>query len=652
MTGGAMMDKKNQKKEFFLVRWCKRMFLGPSRELSVSDERYDSPGKLAVKRFFRKPLATAAVIVLLLMFAFVFIGPLFAPVDLSYMESMHPNVAPTHGMMAISDEMKDGTATISSRGTFTLGLSTDGKLYTWGYYGGTLKNKPQTNVLTVPEEAKQEKILYAAAGSDHCVAIGESGKVYTWGQYDNGQYGRDGSMIAAVLKQPNELINGTIDAAKVKQLAVGVQVTAILMEDGTLYAWGNDQAGATNVQSILSAIKKDGLRLSQIVFTNTGLFGVSTDGEFVTGNNATFDSYTAKDENGVNQIVKTREYIGDRKIVSMAGTGDSLAVVLDDGELLVFGKAGEAPALPEGEKAVSVSAGSRHFTMLTDKGRVLAWGNGKLGQTNVPKKLQAEGAVDQVISSGFQNYAFKDGRFIGSWGLKGYLMGTDEMGRDIFNRVMNGGKMTMTVGAVAVIVATIIGVIIGCISGYFGGKVDMLLMRVTEIFGAIPFLPFALVLSAILQSSDLNENIRIFIIMVILGVLSWTGLARLIRGQVLAEREKEFVTAARSMGVKEKRIAFKHILPNVISVILVSVTLDFASCMLTESSLSYLGFGVQLPRPTWGNMLYGCRNATVIQNYWWRWLFPAIFLSVAVICINVIGDSLRDVLDPKSEVEK
>ena len=180
----------------------------------------------------------------------------------------------------------------------------------------------------------------------------------------------------------------------------------------------------------------------------------------------------------------------------------------------------------------------------------------------------------------------------------------------------------------------------------------MLLMRVTEIFGAIPFLPFALVLSAVLQASDLTENVRIFIIMVILGVLSWTGLARLIRGQVLAEREKEFVTAARSMGVPERRIAFKHILPNVISVILVSVTLDFASCMLTESSLSYLGFGVQLPRPTWGNMLYGCRNATVIQNYWWRWLFPAIFLSVAVICINVIGDALRDVLDPKSEVEK
>ena len=175
--------------------------------------------------------------------------------------------------------------------------------------------------------------------------------------------------------------------------------------------------------------------------------------------------------------------------------------------------------------------------------------------------------------------------------------------------------------------------------------------RLTEIVGAIPFLPFALCLSAIFQASDIHEDTRIVIIMLILGVLSWTGLARLVRGQILAEREKEFVTAARSMGVKEGRIAFRHILPNIVSVILVTVTLDFASCMLTESSLSYLGFGVQLPRPTWGNMLDGSRSALVIQSFWWRWVFPALFLSVVVICINIIGDTLRDVLDPKS-VEK
>ena len=429
-------------------------------------------------------------------------------------------------------------------------------------------------------------------------------------------------------------------------------MTAILMKDGTVIAWGNDGAGATNMKSILKQIRKEDLRLDQIVFTNTGFYGVSTDGEFITGSSTKYDSCNVRDENGVSRVVDTKEYIGDRKVVDIAASGEAVILLLEDGEVLMAGTNDEFPVLPEGESIVAVSAGVRHFTMLTSDGEVYAWGNGKLGQTNVPKKLQSGGAVDQIISTGFQNYAFKDGKFVGAWGLKGYMMGTDEMGRDIFNRVLNGGKMTMTIGAVAVIVATIIGVIVGCISGYFGGKVDMLLMRVTEIFGAIPFLPFALVLSAVLQASDLHEDTRIFIIMLILGVLSWTGLARLIRGQVLAEREKEFVTAARSMGVKERSIAFRHILPNVISVILVSVTLDFASCMLTESSLSYLGFGVQLPRPTWGNMLYGCKNSTVIQNYWWRWLFPAIFLSLAVICINIIGDTLRDVLDPKSEVEK
>ncbi len=145
---------------------------------------------------------------------------------------------------------------------------------------------------------------------------------------------------------------------------------------------------------------------------------------------------------------------------------------------------------------------------------------------------------------------------------------------------------------------------------------------------------------------------RIFIIMCILGVLTWPSLARLVRGQVLVTRENEYVVAAQSMGVKESRIAFKHILPNVISVILVSLTLDFAGCMLTESSLSYLGFGVTYPRPTWGNMLNAARNATIIKNYWWQWLFTSIFLAITTICINIVGDALRDVMDPKSNIDK
>ena len=126
----------------------------------------------------------------------------------------------------------------------------------------------------------------------------------------------------------------------------------------------------------------------------------------------------------------------------------------------------------------------------------------------------------------------------------------------------------------------------------------------------------------------------------------------MIRGQVLAEREKDFVLAAKAMGVKESRITFKHILPNIVSIIFVSVTLDFAGCLLTESSLSYLGFGVQEPRATWGNMLNAAKSDVVIKTYWWQWVFPSIFLAIATISINIIGDALRDALDPRGTGER
>ncbi len=635
-------NKKNIKRSSNFFGMFGGMFAGGwAKEATIANERYDSPSKLAVKRFFRKPLAVGALTILISMFLFVMIGPLVNPIDLSYTETLHTNVAPNMSMMSIPKAMKENPKAISSQGSFTLGLDQKGDVHVWGYFYTFSKDKSK-NVMNIPDEVEKANIVMAAAGTDHCIAIGDDGKIYGWGKNDNAQYGREGRMLGD-FPQPMELINGKIDVDNVAQLICGDQTTAILMKDGTLYAWGNAAAKCMNLGSIMKLVEEEELKFQKVCFTTTNIFGISMDGKFITGNNKQYEYYK-----GVN----TAEYIGDRKAVDIAATGDSIALLLDDGELLSLGSIKSSPNLGMNEQIVSIEAGARHFTMVTNKGRAVAWGNGKLGQTEVPENLTEADSVDQVYASGFQNYAFKDGKLVEKWGLKGYLMGTDDLGRDVFNRVVNGGRMTMTIGAVAVIVSSIIGIIVGCISGYFGGWIDLLLMRVTEIFSAIPFLPFALVLSAVLQGSSLSEDIRIFIIMIILGLLSWTGLAKLVRGQILAEREKEFVVAAQSMGVKESRIAFKHILPNVISVIIVSLTLDFATCMLTESSLSYLGFGVKLPRPTWGNMLDGCRNSLVIQNYWWRWVFPALFLAVTVICINIIGDTLRDILDPKSEVEK
>jgi len=157
-----------------------------------------------------------------------------------------------------------------------------------------------------------------------------------------------------------------------------------------------------------------------------------------------------------------------------------------------------------------------------------------------------------------------------------------------------------------------------------------------------------MILSAVIGSS-MDSNQKMYLIMVVLGVLSWVPTCRLVRAQILAQREMEYVTAAKAMGIKEWQIVFRHILPNVISLLLVSMTLDFATCMLTESTLSYLGFGIPLPTPTWGNLLTGANNSVVIQQYWWQWVFPATIFGICTICINMIGDGLRDAADPKSQ---
>ena len=420
------------------------------------------------------------------------------------------------------------------------------------------------------------------------------------------------------------------------------------MNDGTLYMWGNKLTYA-NIDKFLN---NDGMK--DVEFLLNYIVGIKEDGTSIyTGTRGLYGTLRSN-VNGKSE--KTKAFLDGRTIERIVATSDTLCLELSDGSIALSGDftsdALPIPEMEEGEHFLigSISAGTYHYTGITNKGHVYSWGKNHFGQSEAPAK--AQGAA-KTFAGSFQNYAVdENGKLMATWGLKGYLFGTDTYGADIFQRICAGGKMTMTIGAVAVIISTIIGIIIGCLAGYFGGKVDMVLMRVTEIFTAIPFLPFAMILSSVMSQMTLSEDMRIFIIMAILGVLTWPSLARLVRGQVLVARESEYVTAAKAMGVSERVIAFKHILPNIISVILVTLTLDFAGCMLTESSLSYLGFGVSYPRPTWGNMLNGANNATIIGNYWWQWLFTSLFLAVTTICINIVGDTLRDVMDPKSNIDK
>lgn len=643
---------KNEKKKVSstLGSWFKRMFKGGSKELSEDEkfavEKIESPSVMAVKAFFRRPLAVIALVVLISLFLLVFIGPMYIPMDLTYTDALQANIAPVWNMRDVPDGLKDNVRTISGFGNFTVGVSQENSFYIWG---STTDNLTGEDYGAIPDSIQDGNVLTAAAGSDHIIAITTDGKIVGWGNDNLGQFGYVKNEADPYLQMPEEFITGTIDPDSVDFLDCGYQATALVL-DGKLYVWGNTKALLNMVDIHTNEDFQQGVKA--VVMSNYYAVVLMEDGSVSTGG----ATYTLNRQTGYSsvegKVKNTSAHLRQKKVIQMAATDNCFAFLTEDGEIVVTGAAkyGETnvPTLPDGEKFVQVVAGTKHFLALTDKGTVYGWGHDDSGQLDV-----AGSTASTIYAGAKQSYLVDEGGAVTETsGLQGYFFGTDRQGRDVLTRIIHGGKMTMTIGAVAVIVSTIIAIIVGCISGYFGGWVDMILMRVTEIFSAIPFLPFAMMLSYVIRTMPIDETTRIFIIMVILGLLSWTGLARMIRAQVLAEREKEFVTAAKSMGVKEGRIAFKHILPNVISVILVSVTLDFAGCLLTESSLSYLGFGVQQPTPTWGNMLNGANNSIVIQNYWWQWVFPAIFLAIATISINIIGDTLRDVLDPKSSQEK
>ncbi|MGL5822963.1 MAG: oligopeptide ABC transporter permease [Sarcina sp.] len=231
-----------------------------------------------------------------------------------------------------------------------------------------------------------------------------------------------------------------------------------------------------------------------------------------------------------------------------------------------------------------------------------------------------------------------------------HILGTDNVGRDVFARLMYGGRYSLSIGIVAVAISVTIGSTLGVVAGYYGGKIDGFIMRVVDVFMCFPFLPLLIMVSAVMQEVDVPTEYRIYVVMAVIGCLSWTGTCRMVRGQVLSLREQEFMQAAEALGLSDFRKMFFHLLPNTFAVIIVSATLGIGGAILTESSLSFLGMGVTPPIPTWGNMIQTANDYFTMSNRPWLWIPPGICIFLTVMSINIFGDGLRDALDPKLKV--
>ncbi len=228
-------------------------------------------------------------------------------------------------------------------------------------------------------------------------------------------------------------------------------------------------------------------------------------------------------------------------------------------------------------------------------------------------------------------------------------LGTDNEGYDILVRLMYGGRISLIVSFLAVFLITILGVILGGIAGYFGGWVDNVIMRLCDVLMCLPGVPILLILSTILDASDVDAKYRIYLLMIYLTFISWTGTARLVRGQILSLREQEYMVAAEAMGYSTGRKIFKHLIPNVMPQLIVQMSLSLGSMILYEATLSYLNLGVKAPYAAWGSMInIISNNQDILQNHWYVWVPAGVCIVIAVLGFNFVGDGLRDALDPKA----
>ena len=228
-----------------------------------------------------------------------------------------------------------------------------------------------------------------------------------------------------------------------------------------------------------------------------------------------------------------------------------------------------------------------------------------------------------------------------------HWLGTDKNGMDMLTRLMYGGRVSLMIGFIVVIISAALGVVLGGVSGYFGGWVDNLIMRIVDIFYCIPSTPLIIILGAAMDGMRVDPQIRMLYLMLILGFLGWPGIARLVRGQILSLREQEFMTATEACGISVSRRIFRHLIPNVIPQLIVNCTMSLGSTIITEATLSFLGLGVKFPFASWGNIINDVNNTYVLTNYWFIWIPAGICLMLTVLGFNFVGDGLRDAFDPK-----
>ena len=591
-----------------------------------------SPARLVAKRFFRNKLAMVGLVILIILFAFSFLGSIIYPYsqfqkftgtnkqDREYAVSGEPSSV--YKYLLNEEDVTDAKDFVDS---YIIELEKEGAAVDSKEF--ILKNDKYRLTRLYESLYTLDKISGYAGKIDHLTeTIGD------------GNFSED---VAAKLL---EIWNGRSKSAKSDTITI----------DGIEYllVYGSKSTGTEIYSDFPEDQVRDGLLATRLVFDKVAPdapdisdeFRVSALGALAGERKFTFEGqeYTIVNESGEELIEDAAGKI--QFGISKDSTRDELGQDTFDIEFkkTMVGIIDQMEA--EGLREYTFRYNVPQINPETRTYEYDEAGNIILQEEDLTvRRKEVAGEVRYHVQylKNTEVYSFYEKPSWNHW------LGTDGDGYDVLARIMYGGRISLIVGFVVVILETILGVIMGGIAGFFGGWVETLIMRLVDIFYCIPTMPIMIIIASVFDKLKMAPYQRLLWMMGVLGVLGWSGIARLVRGQILSLREQEFMTAAEATGLKTGRRIFKHLVPNVMPQLIVSMTMGLGSVILMESTLSYLGLGVKHPYATWGNIINSVSDIEAMKSYVYIWLPVGLLISLAVIAFNFVGDGLRDAFDPK-----
>lgn len=571
---------------------------GNDEHYSLNDDRRVkvlSPGALVAKRFFRNRLAVVGLSILIFMFVFSFIGGLLSPYgedEFFYRE----------------DQINKEFAVVTENSDFRY-MAKDSNLF-----GSAVQAQTMLAIQKNSESFSYNGTNYALAqeGSDF-YSISSGGKLIGIAYKD------------VVSSSDGQALSFEFVYTALKSYAALAQEVEEEAEQET--AGVSEATGATD-DAAEPAEPEEVSEPAAKTFTVDGL------------------TYTIAEDGGVLQGEKEVAYIS-RYIVQAIMPDIFLSRDFKE-KLIDTIAAGETKFTYTDESLILDD--EPDAALESDEAGIGAMDYGLVEEDNTASSATAEYTIErsqnhanwiirqQQSSRQYDSYSFPSAK---------HWLGTDKYGMDMLTRLMYGGRVSLMIGFIVIIIETVLGVILGGIAGYFGGWVDNLIMRLVDIFYCIPSMPIILILGAAMDQQRVEPGKRLIYLMLILGILGWAGIARLVRGQILSLREQEFMTATEACGISVKSRIFKHLIPNVIPQLIVNCTMGLGSVIITEATLSFLGLGVKFPFASWGNIINDVNNTHVLTTYWFIWIPAGLLLLLTVLAFNLVGDGLRDAFDPK-----